>query len=130
MLSVTQKPVIPSYEDQRPAEVVECSIFQTLSSMNNLRTLTLTLIECDGAPFILALDPKQNMSKLVRLGRTCPLRRAPASVQCQSRCQYGREPGFERSEALVDHVPRSGRSLEERGVKSRAARCPCDTQGC
>ena len=37
--------------------------FQTLSAMTNLHTLVLT--ECDNLPFILALNPDKNSSKLV-----------------------------------------------------------------
>ena len=46
-----------------PAEGEICLIPQMLSSMNNLRTLLL--VECHNLPFILALNPKKNDSKLV-----------------------------------------------------------------
>ena len=62
-LSTIQGLVISYYEHPRRVETQECPIFQTLSSTNNLRTLTL--IECDNPPFILALDPNRNPSQLV-----------------------------------------------------------------
>ena len=62
-LSTIQGLVISYYEHPRRVETQECPIFQTLSSTNNLRTLTL--IERDIPPFILALDPNRNPSQLV-----------------------------------------------------------------
>ena len=63
MLSTIQKLTVTNYTHPRPAEAEECPISQTLSSVNNLRTLTLT--KCNNLPFILALDPEQNPSNLV-----------------------------------------------------------------
>lgn len=62
-LSAVQILAISGYGHPRPAEVEECPVFQTLSTVNDLRTLILT--NCDGLPFILALDPEQNPSDLV-----------------------------------------------------------------
>ena len=58
ILSTTQKLVISGYGNPRPCKAGGCPIFGKLSSMENLRTLTL--IGCDNQPFILALDPGLN----------------------------------------------------------------------
>ena len=63
-LSTTQRLTISRYHHPRPDNVKECPISQILLSMNNLRTLTL--IDCDNRPFVLALDPEQNPSNFVR----------------------------------------------------------------
>ena len=63
ILSVTQKLTVSSYAHSKPVEMEECPIFQTLSSMNNLRTLVLS--ECNIKRFILALNPEKNPSRLV-----------------------------------------------------------------
>ena len=63
VFSTVRKLSISRYGHPGPAEGYECPIFQTLSSTTNLQTLRLT--ECDNQPFILALDPEGNKSKLV-----------------------------------------------------------------
>ena len=63
ILSTVRKLSISRYGHPGPAEGYDCPIFQTLSSMTNLQTLELT--ECNNQPFILALDPEVNESKLV-----------------------------------------------------------------
>ena len=63
MPSTIQRLAISKYKHPRPAEVEECPVFQTLSSMSNLRTLTL--IDCNNLPFIRTLDPEQHPSNLV-----------------------------------------------------------------
>jgi hypothetical protein len=50
-------------KNEGPAEIEDCPIFQTLSSANNLRTLTL--INCNNQLSTRALDPEQNPSNLV-----------------------------------------------------------------
>ena len=62
MLSRIQRLVISEYRHPRPVEIEECPIFKTLSSTHDLRTLTL--IDCNYLPFVLALDPEQNPSNL------------------------------------------------------------------
>ena len=62
MLSKIQRLIVSAHLPHQKW-VGECPIFQTLSSMNNLRTLAL--VNCDTLPFILALDPKQNLSNPV-----------------------------------------------------------------
>jgi len=63
ILSTAQRLAISNYTHPDRVEPQEPSVFQTLSSTNNLQTLILT--KCDNLPFILALDPEQNPSKLV-----------------------------------------------------------------
>ena len=63
VLLTTKRLAVWGYEHTRPPEVENCPIPQTLFSMNNLRTLVLA--ECCNFPFILALSPKKNASKLV-----------------------------------------------------------------
>jgi hypothetical protein len=63
ILSTTQRLTISEYGHPDPAEAEECPVFETLSSMDNLRTLIL--IKCNNLPFILALNPRKNLSKLV-----------------------------------------------------------------
>jgi hypothetical protein len=63
VLFIIQKLVVSEYGHPRPGNSEECPIFQTLSSMNNLRTLVLT--NCNSLPFILALDPEQNPFNLL-----------------------------------------------------------------
>jgi len=62
ILLTTQRLAISNYTHSNPFEAEEPPIFQTLSSTDNLRTLILT--KCDILPFILALDPEENPSKL------------------------------------------------------------------
>ena len=63
ILSKTHRLTISGYLHPGPANVDECPIFQALSSTNGLRTLML--VECKTQPFILALNPEKNGSKLV-----------------------------------------------------------------
>ena len=60
MLSTIQGLVVSGYQFPRPAEASECPVLQMLSPMENLGTLTL--IDSDSLPFILALHPGQNPS--------------------------------------------------------------------
>ena len=62
-LSAIQTLAVFYYEHPRPTKSAKCSIFRTLSSTDNLRTLTL--IRCNNLPFILALDPEQHPSGFV-----------------------------------------------------------------
>ena len=63
ILSTTQRLAISMYMHPTLAKAEESPVFQTLSSMNSLRALTLT--KCDNLPFILALNPEENPSKLI-----------------------------------------------------------------
>ena len=63
ILSTTQRLAVSKYDHPKSPGIEECPVFQTLSAMTNLRTLVLT--ECDNLPFILALNPDKNSSKLV-----------------------------------------------------------------
>ena len=63
ILSTAQRLAVSTYKPPKPAEVENCQVFQTLSSMDNLRTLILT--KCHNLPFILSLNPEQNSSKLM-----------------------------------------------------------------
>ena len=63
ILSTTQRLAVSKYDHPTSPEIEECPVFQTLSAMTNLHTLVLT--ECDNLPFILALNPDKNSSKLV-----------------------------------------------------------------
>ena len=49
------------YRPRAPAQIETWSVYQTLHSMEDLRTLTL--VRCTNRPFILTLNPKQNSSK-------------------------------------------------------------------
>jgi len=62
-LLTAQRLAVSKYNPPRPKEVEKCADFQTLCSMTSLRTLTLT--GCHNLPFILALNPEKNSSKLV-----------------------------------------------------------------
>ena len=66
ILLTTRRLAVSWYEHPRPAEVEKCPVFHTLFSMDSLRTLVLN--ECHNLPFILALNPEENSSKLV----ACP----------------------------------------------------------
>jgi len=63
ILPTIQRLVVSTYKSPRAAEVENCQVFRTLSSTDNLRTLILT--KCHNLPFIIALDPGKNSSKLV-----------------------------------------------------------------
>ena len=63
MLSAVQRLTISKYEHSMSRKVKGCAIFQTLSSTNNLQTLSL--ISCGNQPFIRALDPEQTPSNLL-----------------------------------------------------------------
>ena len=63
IFSTTRRLAISKYKPPRPAQVEECPVFQTLTSMNNLHTLILA--RCYNLPFILALNPNKNSSRLV-----------------------------------------------------------------
>ena len=85
ILSTVRKLSISRYGHPGPAEGYDCPIFQTLSSMTNLQTLELT--ECDNQPFILALDPEGNESKLV----LCPdLENLVLSIESWGRSHFER----------------------------------------
>ena len=62
-ISTVQRLTIFAYSHSRPAKAEECPIFQTLSSMNDLRTLVM--IDCNNRPFTCALDPQKNPSSLI-----------------------------------------------------------------
>ena len=62
-LSAMQKLTISLYAHSYPVGIEDCPVFQTLSSIKNLRTLVLS--ECNNQPFILALNPEKNASGLV-----------------------------------------------------------------
>ena len=61
ILSTTRRLAISKWKAPNPAEVETDTVFQTLSSMNDLRALILT--KCHDLPFILTLDPEKNISK-------------------------------------------------------------------
>ena len=63
ILLTTHRLAVSRYQHPRPAQVEKCPVFQTLSSTRNLRTLILT--KCHNLPFILALNPEKNPSRLV-----------------------------------------------------------------
>ena len=63
IFSTTQRLAVSKYKPPKPVEVEKCPVFQSLSSMNDLRTLVLT--KCHNLPFILALNPEKNTSKIV-----------------------------------------------------------------
>ena len=54
---------ISRYVHPIQAGVDKCPVFHTLSSMENIRTLTLD--QCYNQPFVLALNPEDNPSRLV-----------------------------------------------------------------
>ena len=62
-LSTTQRLTILNYTPRNPANDEECPVFRALSSANDLQTLILS--ECNNKPFIFALNPDKNPSKLV-----------------------------------------------------------------
>ena len=66
ILLMTHRLAVSMYDHPGLAEVEKCPVFHTLSSMDSLRTLVLN--KCHNLPFILALNPKENSSKLV----ACP----------------------------------------------------------
>ena len=59
----TTRLTISEYAHFYSADAEECPVFQTLSSTNNLQTLVLS--SCENLPFVFALDPGKNASKLV-----------------------------------------------------------------
>ena len=63
VLLATRRLAVSKYEHPRPAEVEKCPVFRTLFSMDSLRTLVLN--KCHNLPFILALNPEGNSSKLL-----------------------------------------------------------------
>ena len=63
MFSTIERLTITLYGHPKWVPAMECPLFQTLSSANHLRTLTLA--KCDNLPFILALDPERNSIDLV-----------------------------------------------------------------
>ena len=63
MPPTVQRLTVSMYEHSGPVEAEENPIFQMLSSMSNLRTLTL--IDCNYLPFMVALDPEQHSPDLV-----------------------------------------------------------------
>ena len=62
IVSTAQRLVVSKYEHPKKVKAEGPPIFRCLSSMNNLRILVLT--KCDNLPFILALNPEENPSKL------------------------------------------------------------------
>ena len=66
ILSTNERLAISQYTHLNRAQADGFLIFTTLSYMDSLRTLSL--VECNLLPFVLALDPENNMSKSV----TCP----------------------------------------------------------
>ena len=66
ILSTAKWLVISKLRLPQPIRVDESQIFHTLCSTNNLRALMLT--ECHNQPFILALNPNQNLSNHI----VCP----------------------------------------------------------
>ena len=63
IFSTVRELSISEYMHPNPTDVNKCPVFQTLSSTENLRTLVLT--RCNVKPFILALNPGKDLSKLV-----------------------------------------------------------------
>jgi len=63
ILSTAQRLTVSKYQPLEPAEIEKSPAFRTLSHMNKLRTLTLT--KCHNLPFILALNPQTNPSRLM-----------------------------------------------------------------
>ena len=63
VISTITRLAILGYKRPAPVRIEHCPIFQTLSSANHLRTLILT--DCPNPVFARALDPEQNLSKLV-----------------------------------------------------------------
>ena len=62
ILTTAQKLSISEYGHPVPDGAGKCPVFQTLSSTNDLKTLTL--IDCNNLPFIVALNPEKNRSKV------------------------------------------------------------------
>ena len=63
ILSTTQRLTLSAYLHPDPANFDECPVFHTLSSADDLRTLVLS--RCNTRPFVFALDPGKNASKLL-----------------------------------------------------------------
>ena len=63
ILSKTQRLVVSGYTESDPADAENCPLLRFFSSVHNLRTLTLT--ECNNLPFVLALNPEDNPTKVV-----------------------------------------------------------------
>ena len=63
ILSMTERLTISEYRHSNSVAMEECPVFQTLSCMENLRTLVLS--ECDNKHFIFSLDPEMNASGFV-----------------------------------------------------------------
>ena len=70
ILSTTQLLTILRYIHGHPASTDNHPVFQTLSSINDLQTLTLS--RCENQSFVLALNPDKNRSKLL----LCPTSRS------------------------------------------------------
>jgi hypothetical protein len=66
ILATTYRLAVSRYKHPRPAEIENCPVSRMLSFMDNLRTLVLT--KCNNLPFILALNPEEDHSELLR----CP----------------------------------------------------------
>lgn len=73
--STTERLTITQSEPTTPIRADRSQVFQTLDSMKNIRTLTLT--KCHNLPFFLALNPSKTPSALVmsQIGRTGALHR-------------------------------------------------------
>jgi len=69
------------YRPRITAQIETWSIYQTLHSMEDLRTLTLA--QCINRPFVLALNPKKNPSKTV----LCP-KLEEVTLYIKHRAQY------------------------------------------
>ena len=63
ILSTIERLAISGYKCRKSARVEEYPFFQTFSSANNLRMLTL--VDCTSRFFVRALDPEQNPPKIV-----------------------------------------------------------------
>ncbi|KAF9780829.1 hypothetical protein BJ322DRAFT_284954 [Thelephora terrestris] len=63
ILSKTERLSISKYKHSGPAKVEDCLVFRALSSTKSLRALVL--VKCHTLPFILALNPEENPSKLM-----------------------------------------------------------------
>ena len=81
ILPTTEILSVSKYSHSSLAEIPKCPIFQTLSSMDNLRTLTL--IKCNNLPFVLSLNPERNPSGLL----SCP-NLEEITLYIKSRDQY------------------------------------------
>ena len=126
-LSKAQKLSVTRYTSLDSAEAEESPIFQTLSRMNNLRTLNLT--KCDNEPFILALNPQRNSSKRIlcpnleelvlyadswnkfHINLLCEMAKNRASSGAMSLSSitlvglHGLAPREDESDKLKEHVP-------------------------